>query len=56
MSLQSVQDLLAMATGFPATENPEEHEEEIEEFGDHAEAVVHITPPETILQKVFLKD
>jgi hypothetical protein len=56
MSLQSNQDLLTVATGFLVAEDPDEHKEDIEECIGHAEAVVHITSPEIILQKVFLED
>lgn len=40
MLLQSGQDLLAMATGFPGTEDPNDHQEDIEAFADHAEPIV----------------
>lgn len=56
MSLQSNQDLLTVATGFPVAEDPDERKEDIEECVDHAKAVVQITSPKIILQKVFLED
>lgn len=55
MSLQSGQDLLAMAMGFLRIEDPDDHEEDIMAFADHAEAIVQI-PPEIVLQKLFLGD
>lgn len=50
---QANQDFSTMATGFLATEDPDEHEEYIEEFANHAKAVAQITPPEKILERVF---
>lgn len=51
-SLQSGQDLSFMATGYPLNEDPEDHEEDVEEFANYFEAIALITP-ERILEKVF---
>lgn len=42
-----------MATGYPLNEDPEDHEEDVEEFANYSEAIALITPPERILEKVF---
>lgn len=54
--LQSGQDLRAIEPGYLVVENPDAHEDLIEEFADHAAAIVDITPPKNTLKHVFLED
>jgi hypothetical protein len=54
--LQSGHDLRTVEPGYPAVEEPDDHEELIDDFAEHAEAVDDITPAEDILSRVFLED
>lgn len=54
--VQPVLDLHAVEPGFPMADNPEEHEDLVGELAGHAAAVAEITPPEDILNQVFLED
>ena len=42
-----------METGFPMGDDPEEHEELIEDFIDAAEAIVDITSTQYVINNVF---
>ena len=42
-----------METGFSMGDNPEEHEDLIEEFVDAAEAIVDITFAQDVINNVF---
>ena len=42
-----------MEIGFPMGDDPEEHEELIEDFIDAAEAIVDITSAQDVINNVF---
>ena len=46
-------ELHAMETGFPMGDDPEEHEDLLEEFTMAAEAIVDITSAQDVVNKVF---
>ena len=50
---QTGYELHAMETGFPVGDDPEEHEDLLEEFTMAAEAVVDITSAQDVVNKVF---
>jgi hypothetical protein len=51
--LRSGQDLLAVEPGFPEEEEPEDHEDLLEAFEDHVEAVAAVTFAGDIVAMVF---
>ena len=51
--VQTRYDLHAMEHGFPVGDNPEEHEDLLEEFIVATEAVVDITSAQDVVNKVF---
>ena len=51
--VQTGYELHAMETGFLMGDNPEEHEDLIEEFVIAAEAIVDITSAQDVVNKVF---
>ena len=42
-----------MEPGFPMSNDPDMHEELIEDFDDAAAAIVDITPAQDVVNKVF---
>jgi hypothetical protein len=46
-------DLLSMETGFPVTDDPDLHEDLIEEFDDAAAAIVDIISAQDVVNRVF---
>ena len=51
--VQTGYELHAMETGFPLGDDPEEHEDLLEEFIMAAEAIVDITSAQDVVNKVF---
>ena len=51
--VQTRYELHAMETGFPMGDDPEEHEDLLEEFVMAAEAIVDITSAQDVVNKVF---
>ena len=51
--VQTGYELHAMETGFPSGDDPEEHEDLLEEFVMAAEAIVDITSAQDVMNKVF---
>lgn len=46
-------DLLSMDPGFPMADDPDMHEDLIEDFGDVAAEIVNIIPAQDIVNRVF---
>jgi hypothetical protein len=46
-------DLLSMEIGFPVTDDPDLHEDLIEEFDDAAAAIVDIISAQDVVNRVF---
>jgi len=53
VQVQTGYELHAMETGFPMGDDPEEHEDLIEEFVVAAEAIMDITSAQDVVNKVF---
>ena len=53
VQVQTGYELHAMETGFPTGDNPEEHEDLLEEFVMAAEAIADITSAQDVVNKVF---
>ena len=53
VQVQTGHDLHAMELGFPMVDDPNMHEELIEDFDDGAAAIVDITLAQDIVNKVF---
>ena len=51
--VQTRYELHAMQTGFPMGDGPEEHEDLLEEFVMVAEAIVHITSAQDVVNKII---
>ena len=51
--VQTGYELHAMETGFPMGDDPEEHEDLLEEFVVAMEAIVDITSAQDVVNKVF---
>ena len=51
--VQTGYELHAMETGFPMGDDPEEHEDLLEEFVMAAEAIVDITSALDVVNKIF---
>ena len=51
--VQTGYELYDMETGFPMGDDPEEHEDLLEEFVMAAEAIVDITSAQNVVNKVF---
>ena len=51
--VQTGYELHTMLTGFPMGDEPDEHEDLLEEFVVAAEAIVDITSTQDVVNKVF---
>ena len=51
--VQTGHNLLAMEPGFPMADDPNMHEELIEDFDDAVVAIVDITPAQDVVNKLF---
>jgi len=51
--VQTGHDLCTMEPGFPMADDPNMHEDLIEDFDDDATAIVDITSAQDVINKVF---
>ena len=51
--VQTEHDLRTMEPGFPMADDPNMHEDLIEDFGDAADAIVDIISAQDVINKVF---
>jgi len=51
--VQTGHDLCTMEPGFPMADDPNMHEDLIEDFDDDAAAIVDITSAQDVINKVF---